>query len=113
MLIERKEFGDTDGSIGYIECIYKSGNILKTTYFPKANKLYISFNRGHTYSYNNITPDLYELFESAESQGIFFQKRIINNRQFPTRKEFTLYPNEVKGYKLIVKEKEILEEDEE
>jgi len=111
MLIERKEYGDTDGTIGYIESIFKSGNVLKTTYFPKSNRLYIAFDRGHVYSYANITPELYAEFEREKSQGIFFHARINRNSKYPYRKEYTLYPSEVNSLKLIVKEKEIIEED--
>jgi hypothetical protein len=112
MLVERKEYGDTDGTVGYVECVFKSGNVLKTTYFPKSNRLYIAFNRGHTYSYANITPEIFANFESADSQGIFFQKNIANVMKYIPRKEFTLYPHEVSELKLIVKSKEILEENE-
>lgn len=105
MKIERKETLNEDGSIGYIETIYKSDNILKTTYFPKDLRLYIAFNRGQTYSYGNITPEFYEEFENAESQGKFFFKNIkLHADKFPYRKEFTLYPNEIEETKKIIKE---------
>lgn len=113
MLIERNEYVDTDGSIGYVESVFKSGNVLKTTYFPKANKLYIAFSRGHTYSYSNISEEMFNNFEKSDSQGVFFQKNINNNQKFMPRKEFTLYPREVSELKLLVKSKEILEEDDE
>jgi len=113
MIVERKEFQDTDGTIGYIEAVINSDNILKTTYFPNIQRLYIAFSRGHTYSYGNVTPELYLEFEEAESQGRFFHKKINGNKAHPYRKEFTLYPNEVKDLKEIVeKNKQIIEEDE-
>lgn len=99
MLIERKEIKNEDGSIGYIESIFKSENILKTTYFPLTKKLYISFGRGGVYSYSNITTKLYDEFENADSHGKFFRKKIYNKDEYPFRKEFTLYPNEVKDIK--------------
>jgi hypothetical protein len=108
MLIERKEVLNEDGSVGYIEAIFKSENILKTTYFKEAQRLYIAFNRGGTYSYENVSPELYEQFENAESQGKFF---IANIKNHPYRKEFTLYPGEIKEVKKIIEEKTI-EEDE-
>ena len=111
MLVEQKKFEDTDGSIGYIESVFKSDNVLKTTYFPKAQRLYIAFSRGHTYSYGSVSPELYAEFEEADSQGVFFFKRINNKPNYPTRKEFTLYPNEVKELKQIVEDHKI-EEDE-
>lgn len=103
MLLERKDYMEEDGSIGYIESVFNSGNVLKTTYFPKSNLLYIAFSRGNTYSYANITQEFYDEFEKAESQGKFFYKRINKNESHPYRKEFSLYPNEVKDLKEIVK----------
>ncbi len=98
MLVERKEVKENN-EIGYIESVFKSENILKTTFFPKNQRLYIAFSRGHTYSYANITPEMYEEFENCESQGKYFHKYINNNSRYPQRKEFTLYPNEVKEIK--------------
>ncbi len=109
MLVERKEFKEKDDSIGYIESVFNSDNVLKTTYFPSSQRLYIAFSRGHTYSYGNINPELYNEFEEAESQGKFFYKKINNNKSYPYRKEFTLYPKEVQDLKTIV-ENHILEE---
>lgn len=104
MLVERKEQLNEDGSIGYVEAVFDSDNILKTTYFKQAQRLYIAFNRGGTYSYEHVTPELYEQFENAESQGKFFHQNIRNNKEYPYRKEFTLYPNEVADAKQIIKE---------
>lgn len=105
MLIERKEILNEDKSIGYIEAVFNSDNVLKTTYFPKVQRLYIAFSRGHTYSYANITKELYDEFEVADSQGKFFHSKINNKAKYPTRKEFTLYPHEVKELKEVVKNK--------
>ena len=105
MLIERKEVLNEDKSTGYIEAVFNSDNVLKTTYFPKANKLYIAFSRGHTYSYGNISKELYDEFESASSQGKFFHSKINNKLKYPVHKEFTLYPSEVKDLKEIVTKK--------
>lgn len=101
MLVEHKEFQENDGSVGYIESIFKSDNVLKSTYFPSTQRLYIAFNRGETYSYGNVSKELYEEFENSESQGKFFFKKIKNN-DHPFRKEFTLYPTEIKDLKEIV-----------
>jgi len=102
MLVERKEINNEDGSIGYIESVFKSENILKTTYFPKNERLYIAFSRGDTYSYGNISEEFYEEFEEAESHGKFFYKNINKKSEYPYRREFTLYPNEVQGLKEVV-----------
>jgi len=111
MLIERKEVLNEDGTVGYIEAIFNSDNILKTTYFRQAQRLYIAFNRGGTYSYENVTPELYEEFENAESQGKFFHQKLKNSNKHPYRKEFTLYPSEIAEAKQIIEEHKI-EEDE-
>jgi hypothetical protein len=113
MLIERKEVLNEDKSTGYIEAVFNSDNVLKTTYFPKAEKLYIAFNRGHTYSYCNVSKELYDEFEAADSQGKFFHSKINNKSKYPVHKEFTLYPSEVKDLKEIVKNKLTETQDEE
>ena len=105
MLIERKEILNEDKSVGYIESIFNSDNVLKTTYFPSMQRLYIAFNRGHTYSYGNISNELYDEFENADSQGKFFYKNIKDKKEYSYRKEFTLYPYEVKDLKEIVENK--------
>lgn len=112
MLVERKEHNDADGNLGYIESVFDSGNILKTTYFPNNQRLYIAFSRGHTYSYGNVSPELYEEFEDAESHGKFFHRKINNNNSHPARKEFTLYPNEVQELKQIVEDNKPEDDDE-
>lgn len=109
MLVERKEILNEDGTIGYIEAVFNSGNILKTTYFPQRNLLYIAFSRGHTYSYGNITPELYEEFENAESQGKFFHQKLNNKNKYPCHKEFTLFPHEINEAKKIIEENKIEE----
>ena len=114
MLVERKEFKEKDGSVGYVESVFNSDNVLKTTYFPNNQRLYIAFSRGHTYSYGNVSPELYKEFEDSDSQGKFFHRKINNNKAHPARKEFTLYPNEVKDLKQIVEEhKEPIEDNDE
>jgi len=101
MLVERKEYIEKDTDLTYVESIFKSENILKTTYFPHSQRLYISFSRGDTYSYENITPELYQGFEdAAESHGKFFHKNI--NKKFPQRREYKLLPYEVEGLKEVV-----------
>lgn len=100
MLVERKEVLDENGDIGYIECVFKSENILNTVFFVKSQRLYIGFSRGNMYSYENVDFELYNEFEAAESHGKFFHSRI--NKKFPFRKEYTLNPSELKEYRDIV-----------
>lgn len=103
MLVQEKKFQEEDGSIGYYEAVFESSNILQTTYFPASNLLYISFQRGGVYSYGNVSEDLYEDFKAAESHGKFFISTIKSQpEKYPYRKEFTLYPDEVKDLKEIV-----------
>lgn len=99
MIVEKKSFNDDDGSLGYIECIFNSTNILSSIYFPKTKVLYISFSRGITYKYINVSESIYNDFENADSQGKFFIKNIKNNKDFLYSKEFTLYESEIKAAK--------------
>jgi len=112
MLVNRKEILNEDGSIGYIESVFKSKNILKTTYFPDSQRLYIAFSRGDTYSYGNVSPNFYQEFENAESHGKFFYSKINKKPQYPYRKEYKLLPYEVEGFKEIVENNKIEEDDE-
>ncbi len=106
MLIEHKDHFEANGTVGFIESVYESDNILKTTYFPLMQRLYIAFSRGGTYSYGNITPEFYSEFEKAESHGTFFHTRIKKfTKEYPFRKEFTLYPSEIKEIKQIIENK--------
>ena len=102
MLVSRKEVLNEDGSVGYIESVFKSENILKILYFTESQRLYISFSRGDTYSYENFPPDIYEEFEDAESTGKFFHKNI--NTKYIARREFGLSPYEIEGFKKIIEE---------
>lgn len=111
MLVERKEIRVDDGEIGYVESVFKSDNILKTTYFPEQERLYIAFSRGDTYSYGNISPEFYEEFENAESHGKFFYKNINKKQKYPYRREFSLYPNEMQELREVIKNNEKEEED--
>jgi len=95
MLVVRKDYLNEDGSLGWVESVFASGNILKSTYFPHKERMYLSFSRGHTYSYGNISQELYNEFEEVESQGEYFAKNIAKNDKYPATKEFTLYPYEI------------------
>lgn len=107
MIVERKEIRNEDDSVGYVESIFNSGNILKTVYFVAQNRLYISFKRGNTYSYSNITPEIYHEFETTESQGKFFHKTIsANANKYPYRHEFDLMKLEIEEIIEIIENKE-------
>ena len=103
MLVKRDEVLKEDGSIGYVESVFKSENILNTVYYPDSQVLYIGFSRGRLYSYANISPELYQEFEDAESSGKFFHKRINKKAAHPFRSEYTLKPYEIEELNEIVK----------
>lgn len=111
MLVDRKEVLNEDGSTNHIEAVFDSDNILKVTYFPNTERLYIAFKRGHTYSYGNVSEEIYEEFEEADSQGRYFHQLINKNPKHPHRKEFTLYPHEIEDANKIIEENK-KEEDE-
>jgi len=112
MLIKREEVLNEDGSLGYIESVFKSENILKITYFVEAQRLYIAFSRGDTYVYEGITPEFYQEFEEAESNGKFFYKRLNKKPQYPTKRVYGLLPYEIEGFRKIIAEHDIETNDE-
>ena len=112
MLVERKEYVEKETNLTYIESVFKSENILKTTYFPHSQRLYIAFSRGDTYSYANISPEFYVEFEAAESHGKFFYKNINKKSQYPYRREFKLLPYELEGLKEVIENHKSEEDDE-
>lgn len=111
MLVEKKIHNEEDGSIGYIENIYESTNILSTTFFPKTKILYIAFYKGNVYSYGNITEDVYNELQDAESQGKYFYKNIRSNPdKYPHLKEFKLLKSEIDEKFKIINEWKIKKE---
>lgn len=104
MIVERKEYIDPDDTLGYVETIFNSSNILMSIYFPKTSTLFISFNNGHTYQYDNVTKEIYDEFENAESQGKYFNTKIRNKKEFPYIRKYSLYDNEIKQAKKQVNE---------
>lgn len=104
MLVDRKEFKDKDGSLGYVESVFTSDNILKTIYFNKSKKLYISFSRGGTYSYTNFTQEKFNEMEKSDSQGVFFHKKINKCSDHYCSKEFNLLPDEITEIRNIIAE---------
>jgi hypothetical protein len=99
MLVKSEKIQKEGEELYYVEAIFDSANILKTLYFPHRERLYISFNRGGTYSYGNIDQNLYDEFVAAPSQGKFHAQNIKGNPKYPFRKEFTLYPSEIRDAK--------------
>ena len=102
MLVERKEYKEDGTDLTYLESVFKSENILSTTYFPHSHRLYIVFSRGDMYRYENIPPEFYQDFEDADSHGKFFHKHIKNRDSTHYRREYKLLPYEIEGLKKIV-----------
>lgn len=112
MLLEQKEILNTEGTIEYIESIYDSANVLSSMYFPNTNELYISYLRGGTYSYGNISEDFFKRLQYADSQGKFVRAELQSKpKEYPYRKEFLLYKSEVQALneRVETKRKEISE----
>lgn len=104
MIVNRHEHFDEDETLGWVECIFESSNILTTTYFPKTNVLYITFKRGGTYKYLNVDNDFYSKFENAESQGKFFINEMKNNENIPYERAFQAFDSEINEAEKIIEE---------
>lgn len=103
MIAKRIVEKDETGTL--IECIIDSSNVLKTQYFAHNNRLYVYFNRGHAYSYENVTEEIYKEFEDSDSQGEYLRRKIMKDmRSFPYRKEFKLSASELKEAKQTLNE---------
>jgi hypothetical protein len=59
-----------------ITCLIESSNIIGSIYNFETETLTIIFKRGATYSYKNVYRLVYEGFESAQSQGKYFNQFI-------------------------------------
>lgn len=102
MIVEKNTYNDPDGTLGWVECIFDSSNILTSTYFPKTQTLYIAFFRGGVYTYLNVDQDFYDRFESSESQGKFFVTELKNNPKYPYQKSFKLFESEIERAKEVI-----------
>lgn len=78
MLLNKNSHIEEDGSVGYVDAYFDSSNILQSTYFPGKEKLVVTFGRGQTYAYFDVSQNLYERFENSESQGKFIRSEIID-----------------------------------
>jgi len=97
MLLDRKEIKRERDNMTLIEAFFDSSNISKSNYYPDKKFMFIFFNNGLVYSYSNITEELYNNFENAESQGKFFITEI--------KKKPTIY-RYLREYKLYDFEKQ-------
>ena len=67
----------TINSLGIIECVIDSTNILKSEYDKSSKTLKITFKSGKRYLYKQILDRDYVRFEVSESQGSVFNKKQI------------------------------------
>lgn len=103
MLLERKEIKREGEDITTIEAYYDSSNIAKTQYVPERSYMFIFFNNGLVYSYSNIDRELYNKFEMAESQGVFFRNEIRKKpKVYNYLREFKLYEFEKQDIRHII-----------
>ena len=70
MILKRKE---TEKEI---KVIYKSSNILGSTYLSESGDLTLIFNKGNRYKYPKVSKTDYARFEMADSQGKVFNTHI-------------------------------------
>lgn len=61
---------------GFIEAIYESSNIFRSTYNTKDKILGVVFKSGVEYFYEGVSPKDYYAFELADSQGKVFGTKI-------------------------------------
>ena len=77
-----------------VTCIFQSSNISQIVYIEETQFLYIFFKKA-VYSYEGVTPKMYSDFVKSDSQGVFFNQNIKNNKDIYFRKEFNLKEYEI------------------
>lgn len=70
MLLKRQEKDNV------IKAIYKSSNVLASTYNKETSELILIFNKGSQYKYTNVKSSDYTRLELSESQGVVFNTHI-------------------------------------
>jgi hypothetical protein len=83
-----------------IECLYDSSNVLASKYDKQSKELYVTFNRGAQYKYENVSLTDYTRFEMADSQGSILNshiKKYTFSRMLDVNAEALI--NEIKLYK--------------
>ena len=78
-----------------INATYDSSNIKKSVYDEDKKTLVIIFNKGNMYMYYPVEKELYDKFESADSQGKFFMKNIKNDNRIKFSKLTKLKDSEL------------------
>jgi len=88
-------FKKTEKNITLVK--FDSSTIIQSVYYEDNKFLYIFFKGGNVYSYQPISKELYDGFESAESQGKYLNKFIKSNKSIQYRKETKLKTHELEG----------------
>jgi hypothetical protein len=57
----------------------ESSVIAAAGYDPESRTLYIVFNTGRVYEYQDVPPEMYDGLMAAESKGKFLNQQIIDN----------------------------------
>jgi hypothetical protein len=105
MIIEKVEKN------GLVEAIYRSSNIIASTYNQIDGTLKIIFKHGGSYSYSNVENTDYVRFETAESQGKILNSNIksyafIKNENVDTKEVINrikkLKQEEIESFKKMI-----------
>lgn len=75
----------TENEINYFD----STNVLFSYYNEEKLELYVCFQGGQTYKYQNLPNDLNDLFLKASSQGKFLNENIKNKFNFVKDKKYS------------------------
>lgn len=84
MLLKRQEKNNV------IKAIYKSSNLLASTYNTETSELILVFNKGTQYKYAEVKASDYTRLELAESQGAVFNTHI---KSYPYEKMADMDPS--------------------
>lgn len=93
---------------GVVEAIFDSSNLYKALYLRENKIMYVFFKKGGVYSYYNVDSDIYNEFETADSQGEFFTKNMKMNSKYPYSKEFVMKDFEISELSNRINEAKIL-----
>ena len=66
--------------------IYESSTVESSTYDFKEIELYVSFKGNSVYLYQNVSPEIYESFRDADSQGKALNSLIKKNEDITFEK---------------------------
>ena len=64
----------------------KSSNIFSVAHDPATQQMEVTFHSGHTYRYQNVTPEQHATFMAADSKGTHFHQNFKQNAAHPFEK---------------------------